>query len=222
MFCWYRRPITSGSTWPAQPERRGALPGPLPWRFPGRGVVGHGPGAAAAALAGGEVGDVVACVQGDVSRHDPCPPVPVPRSSFVMPVSDWFSPRTDGTSGECTICGFDQRTTAGTKLHAREEKTVLGHDLPQTTEHPDMHELRALYSPTCWLRSRDQASGSGLTLYPSRKARLRLPAPLPAEDAHPPSSAIRPARRPPLPCCPMLSGVPAYDCASVIKDRFPG
>ena len=51
----------------AQPERRGALPGPLPGRFPGRGVVGHGPGAAAAALPGGEVGDVVAGVQGDVS-----------------------------------------------------------------------------------------------------------------------------------------------------------
>ena len=35
----------------AQPERRGAFPGPLPGRFSGRGVVGHGPGAAAAALA---------------------------------------------------------------------------------------------------------------------------------------------------------------------------
>ena len=31
-----------------QPERRGALPGPLPWRLPGRGVVGHSAGAAAA------------------------------------------------------------------------------------------------------------------------------------------------------------------------------
>ena len=51
----------------AQPERRGAFPGPLPGRFPGRGVVRHGPGAAAAALPGGEVGHVVACVQGDVS-----------------------------------------------------------------------------------------------------------------------------------------------------------
>ena len=51
----------------AQPERRGAFPGPFPGRFSGRGVVRHGPGAAAAALAGGEVGHVVACVQGDVS-----------------------------------------------------------------------------------------------------------------------------------------------------------
>jgi len=32
----------------AEPERRGTRPGPFPWRFPGRGVVRHGPGAAAA------------------------------------------------------------------------------------------------------------------------------------------------------------------------------
>jgi hypothetical protein len=51
----------------AQPEGRGALPGPLPGWLPGSGVVRHGSGAAAAALAGGEVGDVVACVQRDVS-----------------------------------------------------------------------------------------------------------------------------------------------------------
>jgi hypothetical protein len=50
-----------------QPERGGAFPGPLPWWFPGRSVVRHGPSAAAAALAAGEVGHVVACVQGDVS-----------------------------------------------------------------------------------------------------------------------------------------------------------
>ena len=59
----------------AQPECRGALPGPLAGRFPGRGVVGHGPGAAAAALARGEVGDVVACVQRtlvDTIRYRPC------------------------------------------------------------------------------------------------------------------------------------------------------
>ncbi len=51
----------------AQPECLGAFPGPLPGRFPGRGVVRHSPGAAAAALARGEVSDVVAGVQGDVS-----------------------------------------------------------------------------------------------------------------------------------------------------------
>jgi len=51
----------------AQPERRRTLSRPLPWRLRGRGVVGHGPGAAAVALARGEVGDVVADVQGDVS-----------------------------------------------------------------------------------------------------------------------------------------------------------
>jgi hypothetical protein len=51
----------------AQPERRGAFPGPPPRWLSGRGVVGHGPGAAAAALSGGEIGDVVAGVQRDVS-----------------------------------------------------------------------------------------------------------------------------------------------------------
>ena len=50
-----------------QPERCRALSRPLPGRLPGRGVVGHGPGAAAAALTAGEVGHVVARVQGDVS-----------------------------------------------------------------------------------------------------------------------------------------------------------
>jgi hypothetical protein len=48
-------------------ERRSALPGPLAGWLPGRGVVRHGPGAAAAARAGGEVGHVVACVQRDGS-----------------------------------------------------------------------------------------------------------------------------------------------------------
>ena len=46
-----------------QPERRGALPGPLAGRLPGRGVVGHRPGAASGVLARGEVGHVVACMQ---------------------------------------------------------------------------------------------------------------------------------------------------------------
>ena len=64
---------------PGQPERRGALPGPLSRRFSGRGVVGHGAGAAAAVLPGGEVGDVVACVQRHKSGHDPLPPGPVFR-----------------------------------------------------------------------------------------------------------------------------------------------
>ena len=90
----------------AQPECRGAFPGPLPGRFSGRGVVRHGPGATAAALPGGEVGDVVACVQGDVSRHDPLLSVPVPRSSFVMPVSDGFRSRREGKRGLRTFCGF--------------------------------------------------------------------------------------------------------------------
>ena len=40
----------------AQPERRGAFPGLLPGRLPGRGAVRHGPGAAAAALAGAPAG----------------------------------------------------------------------------------------------------------------------------------------------------------------------
>ena len=67
MLCWYRRAIDVRVDLAAQPERCGALPGPLPGRFPARGVVRHGPGAAAAALPGGEVGHVVACVQRDIS-----------------------------------------------------------------------------------------------------------------------------------------------------------
>ena len=67
---------------PAQPERRGAFPGPLAGRFPGRGVVGHGPGAAAAALPGGEIGDVVARVQRHICGHDPSPPASV--SAFIV------------------------------------------------------------------------------------------------------------------------------------------
>ena len=50
-----------------KPECRSAFPGPFSGRLSGRGVVGHGPGAATAALAMGEVGHVVASVQGDVS-----------------------------------------------------------------------------------------------------------------------------------------------------------
>ena len=92
-----------------QAEYRGALPGPFPGRFSGRGVVGHGPGAAAAVLAAGEVGHVVACVQGDVSRHDPLLPVPVPRSSFVMPVSGAFRSRREGKRRLRTFCGFPGR-----------------------------------------------------------------------------------------------------------------
>ena len=65
----------------AEPERGNTLPGPLPGRLPRRGVVGHGAGAAAAVLAGGEVGNVVARVEGDVSRHGA---QPSPRSSFVL------------------------------------------------------------------------------------------------------------------------------------------
>ena len=76
----------------AQPKRRGARPSPLPGRLARRGVIGHGPGAAAVALAGGEVGHVVARVQRHISGHDPRLPEPVSRSSFVMPVSERFRP----------------------------------------------------------------------------------------------------------------------------------
>ena len=89
-----------------EPERRGALPGPLAGRFPGRGVVGHSPGAAAAALTCSEVGDVVARVQRHISRHDPSPPVPFPRSSFVMPVSGRFRSRCEAKPGRRTFYEF--------------------------------------------------------------------------------------------------------------------
>ena len=63
----------------AQPERGSALPGPLLGRLSLSGVVRHGADAAAAALAGGEVGHVVTRMEGDVSRHGP---QPSPRSSL--------------------------------------------------------------------------------------------------------------------------------------------
>ena len=67
---------------PGQPERRGAFSGPFSRRFSGCGVVGHGSGAAAAVLPGGEVGDVVACVQRHKSGHVSLPPGPV--SAFIV------------------------------------------------------------------------------------------------------------------------------------------
>ena len=61
---------------------RVGLDGPLAERFPGRGVVRHGPAAAAAALPGGEVGDVVARVQRHIRGHDPSPSARV--SAFIV------------------------------------------------------------------------------------------------------------------------------------------
>ena len=108
-----------------QPERRRALPGPFPRRFSGRGVVGHGPGAAATALTAGEVGNVVACVQGGVSRHDPRLRIPVPRSSFVMPVSDAFRSRREGKRGLYTFCGFVRRSKGGREPSYRKRRPPL-------------------------------------------------------------------------------------------------
>ncbi len=48
----------------------------------------------------------MAGVQGDVSGHVPWPPVPFPRSLFVMPVSDRFRSRREGKRGLRTFCGF--------------------------------------------------------------------------------------------------------------------
>jgi hypothetical protein len=172
----------------AQAERRGALSGPLPRRFPGRGVVRHRSGAAATVLAAGEVGHVVARVHSDVSRHSSRP---VPRSSFVMPVSDWFSSRTDGTSGQCTIYGLAQGAAAGRKLHDRKEKSswaMTGRSRPT--------------GPIC-----------------AKFARCirRLPTPLAAEDAHLPSSRDTSAPAS-LPDALERSGVRLCER---YKDRFP-
>ncbi len=89
-----------------------------------------------------------------------------------------------------------------------------------------MYELPEPYPPPCRLAdrpSRDRASVSQLM----RKVRLAgqgggYRAPLPAENAHRLSSCDAPGGPSALASCPMLSGEPAYDCASVIKVTFPG
>jgi hypothetical protein len=53
----------------AQPECRGAFGGPLAGRLSGCGVVGHRAGAASGALARGQVGHVVACMQRRQGGH---------------------------------------------------------------------------------------------------------------------------------------------------------
>jgi len=121
---------------PAEPERRGALPGPFPGWFSGRGVVGHGSGAAAAVLPAGEVGDVMALMQRDVSRHDPPLPVPVPRSSFVMPVSGAFRSRREGKRRLRTFCGFPGRCRPAAIGGLCEGLGRLGY---RSVTHPESH-----------------------------------------------------------------------------------
>jgi len=139
--CWYSRAMTSGSTRPDNPRAGATFAGPLAGWFPGRRVVGHGPGAAAVLLAVGEVGDVVARVQRPVSGHGPCPPAPPgPRSSCVMPVSGWFPALTDGTSGQRTFCGFTAPLLTSQRCsgsHRRREQTWRGNqDAPIRTTGP--------------------------------------------------------------------------------------
>ena len=76
----------------------------------------------------------MAGVQGDVSRHDPSA-WPVPRSSFVMPVSDAFRSRREGSGGSARFrirggrlagaaCIPDQR--AASFNWTGQEEAVLG------------------------------------------------------------------------------------------------
>ena len=93
-----------------------------------------------------------------------------------------------------------------------------------------MYELPEPHPPRSRLAdcpSRDRASVSQLIPYLLRTARLagqgggcRPHCQLRMRTRG--AAAIRPAARPPLASCPMLSGEPTYDCASVTKDRFPG
>ena len=68
----------------------------------------------------------MARVQGDVSRHDPPLPVPVPRSSFVMPVSGGFRSRREGKRGLRTFCGFARRPTAKGRASAAGSRESRG------------------------------------------------------------------------------------------------
>ena len=157
---------------PVQAERRGALPGPLTGRFPGRGVVRHGPGAATAALPGGEVGDVVARVQRHIRGHDPSPPALVSafivRDACVRSVS-WVM--TDSKAGSRTICGFTEplltgEGCGGSHPKGRKSGAVTVPALPAggVTGQPDASALR----PACLSRPRGGAQGpsSGSTKRP--------------------------------------------------------
>jgi hypothetical protein len=63
------------------------------------------------------------CMQSHISGHDPLTPVPFPRSSFVMPVSDAFRSRREGKRGLRTFCGFARQPTG---ISAPEREGVLG------------------------------------------------------------------------------------------------
>ena len=64
-----------------QPERRGALPGPLAGRLPTGGVVGHRAGAASGVLARGQVGHVMARMQRRDRAHGRSPQLGLPLAS---------------------------------------------------------------------------------------------------------------------------------------------
>ncbi len=76
------QPGDHGRAHPAgQPERRGALPGPLAVRLAGRSVVRHRAGAALGVLARGQVGHVVARMQRRERGHGRPPSRRLPRAS---------------------------------------------------------------------------------------------------------------------------------------------
>ena len=176
------------------------------------------------------------CVQRHVSGHDPLPPVPFPRSSFVMPVSDWLSARTDGTSGECTICGFARRPVAGQESAVPGGRQAAWAMNPESgpvvddRTHRDVRTSRAVPAAVPAQPAAlavDRASVSQLIPYLLRKVRLAGQGGGYRPHCQPRmrtrrAAAIRPAARPPPASCPMLSGEPTYDCASVTNDLFPG
>ena len=102
----------------------------------------------------------------------PLPPVPFPRSSFVMPVSD-FLVMTDSKARSRTICGFTSLSLTGERCggsHLNGRKpgavTVADHPAGGVTGQPDASALR----PACLSRPRGGAQGpsSGSTKRPFR------------------------------------------------------
>jgi hypothetical protein len=71
-----------------------------------------------------------------------------------MPASDWFSARTDGTSGQCTFCGFTEPLLTSQRCsgsHRGREQTWRGN---QDAAYPDGEPLA---QPSGWVLAAPQS-----------------------------------------------------------------